>query len=74
MSFIFPNLATVRASRNLVIFEYNPGGGGLDWQQLWVSYQNYMIGTFFVVMVWALVSQFTIGYHIEKYLDKRRLN
>ena len=34
MSFIFPNLAIARATRNLCVFEYNPSGVGLNYQNL----------------------------------------
>ena len=74
MTFIFPNLATARASRNLVLFEYNPAGTGLSYTTLFENYQNYRISTYFIVMVWALLSQLVIGYYVEKYLDKKRFN
>ena len=67
MSLLFPTLATARASRNLCIYEYTPGGPGLAWDNLWVKYHNYRIGTYFVVMVYALVLHFLIGMLFEKY-------
>jgi hypothetical protein len=67
MSLLFPTLATARASRNLCYYEYTPGGPGLAWDNIWVSYHNYRIGTYFVVMIYALVLHFSIGMLFEKY-------
>ena len=67
MSLLFPTLATARASRNLCIYEYVPGGPGLSWDNIWVSYHNYRIGTYFSVMIYALIFHFSIGMLFEKY-------
>lgn len=67
MSLIFPTLATARASRNLCIYEYTPGGPGLAWDNLWVKYHNYRIGTYYVVMIYALILHSLIGMLFEKY-------
>jgi len=67
MSFIFPNLATARASRNLCVFEYNPGGLGLSSHTLFEPYQHYRIITYYIVMVWALFAQLAAGILFEKW-------
>lgn len=68
MSMIFPTLATARASRNLCLFEYIPGGSGLNWHDtLWVRYQNYRIITYYMVMVFAFFLHLSIGLLFEKY-------
>jgi hypothetical protein len=67
MSLLFPTLATARASRNLCIYEYTPGGPGLSWDNIWVKYHNYRIGTYFLIMIYALILHFIIGLLFEKY-------
>lgn len=65
MSLIFPNLAVARASKNLVTFEYKPGGEGLTYESLWVNYENFRIATYFAVMGFSLVAQTSIGILVE---------
>jgi hypothetical protein len=67
MSLLFPTLSTARASRNLCIYEYTPGGDGLNWDTLWWTYHNYRIITYFAIMVYAFVLHFTIGMLFERY-------
>jgi len=68
MSLIFPTLATARASRNISIFEYIPGGSGLNWHDtLWVNYHNYRIITYFGIMVFAFFFHLSIGLLFDKY-------
>lgn len=67
MSLIFPTLSTARASRNLCIYEYTPGGDGLTWDTLWWEYHNYRIITYFWIMLYAFVLHFSIGMLFEKY-------
>jgi len=33
MAMLFPNLATTRACFSLVVFEFNPNGNGLGWDE-----------------------------------------
>lgn len=56
MSFIFPNLAIARATRNLCVFEYNPSGVGLNFENLFEIFQNYRIINFYYVMPFAFFS------------------
>jgi hypothetical protein len=68
MSMAFPTLSVARASRNLAVHEYTPGGEGLDYNHtLFDPYHNYRIITYFGVMVYALVFHFMIGMLFEKY-------
>ena len=67
MSLLFPTLSTARASRNLCIYEYTPGGSGLNHETLWWRYHNYRIITYFFIMIYAFVLHFSIGMLFEKY-------
>ena len=58
MSLIFPNLATTRACFNLVVFEFNPNGSGLGWNEtLTGKIGGYRVITYFPVLLFALVIQ-----------------
>jgi len=64
----FPTLSIARASKNLVIFEYTPGGPGLNYNEtLLVPYHNFRIINYFFIMVYALIVHFMIGMLFEKY-------
>ena len=68
MSMLFPNIAIARANRNLVQFEYKPGGKGLSLEDTFFEpLDNYRISTFFLIMLYALVSQIFVGVLFEKY-------
>jgi len=68
MSMAFPTLSVARASQNLAIFEYTPGGSGLNYDYtLFEPYHNFRIITYFTVMLWALVFHFSIGMLFERY-------
>ena len=68
MSLAFPTLSVARASRNLAVHEYTPGGEGLDYNDtLLEPYHNYRIITYFGVMIYALVFHFMIGMLFENY-------
>lgn len=70
MSFLFPNLATARASKALCVFEYNPGGLGLNMDTLWESYEGYRVIWYFAVMAFALLTHSTMGLIIMSYRDR----
>ena len=67
VSIFFPTIATARASRNLCKYEYVPGGTGLDWNILWEPYQEFRIGTYFIIMAWGLISHLIIGLLFENF-------
>jgi hypothetical protein len=68
MGMAFPTLAVSRASRNLAIFEYTPGGTGLNFDEtLFEPYHHFRIISFGLIMVWALIAHFSIGMLFEKY-------
>ena len=67
MTFIFPNLAIARASRNLCVFEYNPAGVGLNYDNLYESIYNYRVITFYYVMAYSFILYLTIGVLIERW-------
>ena len=68
MSLIFPNLATTRACFCLIVYEFNPNGSGLGWDEtLWGKLQGYRVITFFPVLLFALVFHFTLGMLLERY-------
>ena len=68
MSFIFPTLATTRAFQNTVIYEYTPGGTGLDFDYtLYKPYHNYRVITYFYVHLFAFFLHLTIGMLFEYY-------
>jgi len=58
---MFPNVAITRASRNLSLFEYNPGGDGLTRDTVFENFQNYRISTLYFVMIFALFTQTSLG-------------
>jgi len=68
MSLIFPTLSLARASKNIAIFEYTPGGTGLNFDEtLFGKYHNFRIITYFAIMIYALVFHFSVGMLFEKY-------
>ena len=65
---IFPTVSVSRASRNLAIYEYTPGGTGLNWDEtLFQPYHNFRIINYFFIMLYALVFHFSVGMLFEKY-------
>ena len=68
MCLLFPTLSVARASRNLAIYEYTPGGTGLNWDEtLFEPYHNFRIISYFGIMAWALAVHFSIGMLFERY-------
>lgn len=68
MSLMFPNLATTRACFCLVVYEFNPNGTGLGWDNtLWGKLHNYRVISYFPILTFALVFHFTLGMLLEKY-------
>ena len=68
MCMAFPTLSVARASKNLAIFEYTPGGTGLNFDDtLFKPYHNFRIISFFGIMIYALVFHFSIGMLFERY-------
>ena len=67
MTFLFPNLAIARASRNICVFEYNPAGEGLNFENLYESVYNYRIIYFYYVMIYSFFVYLLIGFLIERW-------
>lgn len=68
MCLLFPTLAVARASKNLAIYEYTPGGPGLNFNQtLFEPYHNFRMISYFAIMLYALVVHFLIGMAFERY-------
>lgn len=68
LSLMFPTLSIARASQNIVIFEYTPGGTGLNFDEtLYAPYHDYRVITYFAIMVYSLVVTFAVGLLFEKY-------
>jgi hypothetical protein len=67
MTFLFPNLSIARACRNLCVFEYNPAGEGLNYNNIYESVYNYRIITFYYVMAYAFFLYMIIGLSFERW-------
>jgi len=68
MCLAFPTLSVARASRNIAIYEYTPGGTGLNYDEtLFDTYHNFRIITYFIIMIYALILHFLIGMLFEKF-------
>ena len=68
MCLAFPTLSVARASKNLAIYEYTPGGTGLNFDDtLFEPYHNFRIIAYFGVMIYALVFHFMVGMLFERY-------
>jgi len=68
MCMLFPTLSVARASKNLAIFEYTPGGTGLNFDEtLYEPYHHFRVITYFAIMIYALIFHFCIGMLFEKY-------
>ena len=68
MCLLFPTLSVARASQNLAIFEYTPGGTGLNYDEtLFEPYHNFRILSYFFIMLYSLVFHFSIGMLFLKY-------
>lgn len=68
MCLAFPTLSVARASKNIAIFEYTPGGTGLNFDDtLFKPYHNFRVITYFFVMAYALVFHFMVGMIFERY-------
>jgi N-glycosylase/DNA lyase len=47
ISMIFPSVATARACKNVSMIEYQTGGSGLDWWNLFTPYNEYRVFLYF---------------------------
>lgn len=65
---LFPTLSLARSCQNLAIFEYTPGGSGLNYDEtLYGKYHNFRIISFYLIMVFSLIFHFSIGMLLERY-------